>query len=288
MEEHIKKLKSSENFEKVRRTELTEENPETIKEYSRIEDAVKKSINQGHRLYPKITKIEEVHNMKLRTKFLEKSLQLYETEAKSEWKFFHGVNDSTLETILEDGFKLPDESRSYGAGIYLTSDSSQCSQSEEKGNQSRKMLYCEVYLGKPWTAKEESPDFNAESLRKLKKDSVFVQSGEALSDQYIVFDGNQVFPSYVISYDLTTFTEVVFGDDFATSKKTILPKREVDTDDVLQKHFSSVEARFLKMLNKARKQSMSATNYEITKIEFYENPTLRDRFLKKQREFEVK
>uniref|UniRef100_A0A7M6DR67 Poly [ADP-ribose] polymerase n=2 Tax=Clytia hemisphaerica TaxID=252671 RepID=A0A7M6DR67_9CNID len=292
VKEHIKKLENSEDFEKMWCTELTRENPETIEKYLRIQDAVKKAINQGHRLFPKITKIEEVRNLKVHAKFLEKSLHLYENEIKSESKlFFHGVNDTMLESILKDGFTLPDESRSYGAGIYLTIDSTQ-SRNESQSDQSGKMLYCQVHLGRSWTAKEESPDFNAESLRKLKKDSVFAprstkeEGGESLSDQYIVFNPDQVLPSYVISYDLEfqpSFIEV-FGSDFAASKNMILPKREFNTDDVLQKHFKFVEARFLNMLNKARKPNV----YEITKIDFYENPTLRERFLEKQREFEDK
>jgi len=112
------------------------------------------------------------------------------------------------------------------------------------------------------------------------------EGGESLSDQYIVFHPDQVLLNYVISYDLEfqpSFIEV-FGPDFATSKKTILPKREFNTDDVLQKHFKFVEARFLNMLNKVRKTNV----YEITKIDFYENPALKEIFLEKQREFKDK
>ena len=75
---------------------------------------------------------------------------------------------------------------------------------------------------------------------------------------------------------------VPFKHDFATGKKKLLPTRQVNIADPMEAHYSFVESRFLRMLNKMGNQN----KHTITSIDFYVNPNLEARFKQKEREFQ--
>ena len=112
--------------QKVSYAELKKEG-ESLNQYLTIDDSVKKFIQPGHNWYPTVTKIEEVKNPGLRVKFLKCSLNLFDPEPTSVWKF-HGTSDEGVKGITQKGFKLPTKAGMYGAGIYLATDSSKSAQ----------------------------------------------------------------------------------------------------------------------------------------------------------------
>ena len=77
---------------------------------------------------------------------------------------------------------------------------------------------------------------------------------------------------------------VPFNQDFTTGKRTLVPSRQVNIADPMEAHYSFVESRFLRMLNKTGNQN----KHNITSIEFYVNPNLEARFKQKQSEFQRK
>ena len=289
LQEEIKRIKEETKTNSGVSYEEIKKEKETLSQYLAIEDLVKKYIQPGHKWYPTVTKIEKVRNLTLLHRFMESSRHLFDKDPKVVQKF-HGTSNEGITGITQNGFRLPSRSGMYGAGIYLATDSSKSAQSfYTKG--SNKLLMCDVYLGKVYTTEKATPKMNAEQLRELGCDSLFAprdskQQGGVLYDEFAIFNPDQVYPRYIVSYEKTNFDpkeqEMTFHSDYQLGKKTIKPSRQVDVSDPLEKHFSFVEARFLRMM----KNNSSSQEYQIQHIEFYINPTLHAKFKKKEMEFQ--
>jgi len=194
--------------------------------------------------------------------------------------------------ITENGFRLPAKGGMYGIGIYLASDSSKSAQ-ELYTKGSNMLLLCDSLLGKIYTVDKAMPKMRGKGIKNLGYDSCFAKrgtkaTGGVLFDEFIVYNPDQVYPKYIISYNINKFkidviTPVSFGGTFQVSKKTLKPKRETNPSDPLEEQFLKVEARFLRM----QQRNCSQQKYEISHIDFYMNPILEKRFDEKQKELEL-
>ena len=179
-------------------------------EYQSKEDIVMKYIKPMHNWYPKVTGIRRVINSTLERKFLQACVNGYGdyTDLK-----FHGTSIHAIKEITEYGFRLPENPGMYGKGIYLATDSSKSAQ-EIYTKGSMKLLLCEVFLGKTFTFSGSNQrisfldterafkgNYGNKFLTDHKCDSVYApRNSEVKNDEFIVFNPNQVYPKYIISY----------------------------------------------------------------------------------------
>jgi len=291
VEQQIEKIQKEARLRKgVEYVELVKAG-ETLRDYVDVEDQVKKYVQPGHNWYPRVDKIVEVKNPELKIRFLKVSTKLFDREPQTVKKF-HGTSDDGVDGITKTGFRLPASPGMYGAGIYLATDSSKSAQ-EIYTKGSNKLILCDVLLGNSLVVDKATPRMDAKELKKMGYDSLYAPrdtkgTGGVLFDEYVVFNPDQVFPHYIISFTVNKFKPAVipnavpFGQTYATGKKTIQSKRGTDINDPLESHFAFVESRFLRMLNR----SGHAGKHEITHIEFYMNPRLEANF--KARKLQLK
>ena len=310
VEQQIKKIQAEARLRKgVEYVELLKAG-ETLRDYLDVEDQVKKYVQPGHNWYPQVIKIVEVKNPELKIRFLKVSTELFH-RAPETVKKFHGTTNEGVDGITKSGFRLPANPGMYGAGIYLAADSSKSAQKiYTKG--SNKLILCDVLLGNSLVADKAMPRMDAKKLKNMGYDSLFAPrdtkgTGGVLYDEYVVFNPDQVFPRYIISYTVNKFQPAVvpnavpFGQTYAMGKKTIQSKRGTNIDDPLESHFAFVESRFLRMLNRSNPKPVAqnnplrmmggaggqgAGNYEITHVEFYINPRLEQNFNAKKLQIE--
>ena len=180
-------------------------------EYQSIVDKVMKYIQPMHNWYPKVTEIMVVTNTKLEKKFWTVCRNGYGMYVDHK---FHKdcIEHVKLKEIAEDGFKLPTKAAMHGKGIYLCTDSSK-SAKEIDAKTSKRLLLCEVFLGKSYAFEDsaglrkfrrnESWNYGKRFLREKKCDSIYAPRNEEVKhDEFIVFNPDQVFPNYIISFEV--------------------------------------------------------------------------------------
>ena len=261
----------------------------TLQRYLQVEDHVKEYVQPGNNWYPQVTKIEEVKNAELEIRFLKASTELFDREPETVKKFY-GTDNEGVDRITKTGFRLPENPGKYGAGIYLVTDSSKNGQDiYTKG--SNKLIMCDVLLGSPMFVNKTTPPMDANGLKRIGYDSLHAPrdkkgAGGVLYDEYVVFNPDQLFPRYIISFTISKFQPpavIPVAQSYAAGKKTIQSKRGTDINDPLESHFAFVESRFLRMLNRS-----GGGKHEITHIEFYINSQLEQNFNAKKLEMEQK
>ena len=129
---------------------------------------------------------------------------------------FHGTSIEGVQGITKNGFRLPTNPGMYGKGIYLATDSSKSAQ-EIYTKGSKRLLLCHVFLGNSYQfhGSNERNNFllkekNSQSrnhgnsfLKECKCDSIYApRNSEVKNDEFIVFNPDQVFPKYIISYEV--------------------------------------------------------------------------------------
>jgi len=289
VEQQIKKIEMT-NVECV---ELLRQG-ETLRDYVDVEDQLKKYVQSGHNWYPQVKKIEEVKNPDLKIRFVKMSAELFDREPQAVKRFYRTSNED-VDKLVKAKFRLPMNPGKYGAGIYLVTESSKNDQ-ETYSKGPNKLILCDVLLGNSMVVDKAMPDMNANELKKVGYDSLYAPrdtkgTGGALYDEYVVFNLDQVFPRYIISFTVKKIqlpvmaNTVPFGAVYATGKKTIRSKRGTDINDPLESHFAFVESRFLRMLNRSGHRT---GKHEITHIEFYMNPQLEANFNTKKLKLEQK
>jgi Poly(ADP-ribose) polymerase catalytic domain len=127
---------------------------ESLAKYNDIKDRVLNYIKASHNWKPRITKIEEVINPTLESKFEEAKKRCFDSYKSLK---FHGTGKEGIENIPREGFKLTkvgDRKLMFGRGIYFATDSSKSAQ-EIYTKGTNKLLLCEVLLGKHKTVTRE-------------------------------------------------------------------------------------------------------------------------------------
>ena len=284
VKEEIKKLKKDKKaLGKVWYNELNEE--ESIGIHHDISAKIKQYMTSASLYYPVITKIEQVFNPEMEIRFNERFLNLLKT--CSSMKMFYPSTEEEIEEISKNGISLSKDEITEiteqnislpDNGVICLTSSSTIRKTEEDEDKEKKIILSEVFLGKSKNVK----DLTQENMTHC--DSIFIPRNDEKpnsSDKFVLFKTDQLFPKYIVSYKLMTF-KPLFEGDFNSSKKVILPQREINSEDPLQTHFSFVESRFLRMINRKN------LNHEITQIEFYTNPKLERNFQKQCDEFKEK
>ena len=286
VKEQIEMLKKdTEALGKVWYKEILKEGG-TIATHLDIEDKIKRYVRAASPYYPVITKIEEVVNPKLEIRFRKRSLKLLKSQISPILNFYSTSGDGEgIKKITENGFALPKDGK-----ICLTSHSTTIAKQTDSEEDSKKLLLCEVFLGKTKDMKVLTENAKNNKDDDKKYDSIVVprnnEEGKSY-DQFVVFKDDQLFPRYVVSYRLEVLEillDVTFEGRFESCKKVIKPQRQVNNNDPLQTHFSFVESRFLRMMNRRK----SGVSREIAEIEFYINPDLERSFQIKLSEFKAK
>ncbi len=139
------KTPSSRTSREFKLIELDRE--ESLAKYLDIQDRVLNYIKPLHNWKPRITKIEEVINPTLESKFEDAKKRCFDHYTSLK---FHGTGKEGIENIPREGFKLTkvgDRKLMFGCGIYFATDSSKSAR-EIYTRGTNKLLLCEVLLGK--------------------------------------------------------------------------------------------------------------------------------------------
>eukprot|EP00802_Teleaulax_amphioxeia_P001877 Tamp_01879.p1 GENE.Tamp_01879~~Tamp_01879.p1 ORF type:complete len:1262 (+),score=324.47 Tamp_01879:258-3788(+) len=131
----------------------------------------------------------------------------------NEFYLFHGTSSATAGIIAEHGFdeRVANLGGLYGAGSYFAINACKSHQYRRSapGSRAHVMLVCRVTMGIPFytstqhTHARRAPDNPATAGRPF--DSIFAEGGIANGgsqqhNEYVVFDGSQVYPEYVVHY----------------------------------------------------------------------------------------
>jgi len=173
-------------------------------EFNDVRDRVLNYIKPMHNWRPNISKIEKISNAALEKKF-----NAAKTKCAGSYVAlkFHGTGRDGIEKIPREGFKMPDTAgkrHMYGPGIYFATDSSKSAQ-EIYTKGTRKLLLCDVLLGKEKIVRKADPSLTLQKIRAEGYDSVLAPRdskalGGVLYDEVVVYDPNQAIPRYIIHY----------------------------------------------------------------------------------------
>ena len=251
-------------------------------EYQTVKDQVLKFIQPMHHWFPEVTKIEKITNIELETKFEEAKSKAF--GKFTAWKF-HGTSDEGVKGITENGFKMPNpnplpyQRSMYGQGIYFATDSSKSAQ-EIYTKGSKKLLLCNVLLGKSKEVSKADNSWTKEKLIAEKCDSLHAPRGtDVMNDEFVIFDPDQALPEYIIHY---SFQELKPDKKFLNVKKT--PKRTVDFQDPCEMFYCTAEAHFRRMANQS-KPPLSPEEATIESIDIVMDRVLKTRFEAAKQQF---
>jgi len=121
---NLAKTSSSKANPEIKLIELTKE--ESLAKYLDIQDRILNYIKPFHNWKPRITKIEEVINPSLVSKFEEAKKRCFDSYTSLK---FHVTDKVGIENIPREGFKLAkggDQKLMYGQGICFATDASKC------------------------------------------------------------------------------------------------------------------------------------------------------------------
>ena len=290
MRNYIETLNDKVEDKPVSREVLSPEG-DTASEYYDVEDRVKKYIQPGHNWFPIVSKIEKVHNTQQEIKWLEMKLKV--NDHKHVERKFHGTTKAAMESIIEEGFRVPaTKGQMFGAGIYFASDSSKSAQ-EMYTEGSGILLLCDVLLGKTKTVESARQDMTREKLEHEGYDSLFAKrgskaKGSVLYDEFVVYNPDQAIVRYLIHYEKAAIhgqlgkLEQAAVDELKAGRikhYNIKSKREFSLEDPLEVHFRIAESQILRLLE---------DKMQVDSVDYYINPLLMTKFNKKEEEFQQK
>eukprot|EP00929_Paragymnodinium_shiwhaense_P086428 TRINITY_DN46943_c0_g1_i2.p1 TRINITY_DN46943_c0_g1~~TRINITY_DN46943_c0_g1_i2.p1 ORF type:complete len:1681 (-),score=360.26 TRINITY_DN46943_c0_g1_i2:146-5188(-) len=130
-----------------------------------------------------------------------------DAEANERW-LFHGTSPQATSSITDSDFQIDlagsHRGTMYGKGIYFAECSSKADEyAEPDENHVCRMLLCRVTLGRSLVNLEKSPHVEALVKRvKTGYDSVCGDRATAVNTfrEFIVYDKNQVYPAFIVSY----------------------------------------------------------------------------------------
>ena len=174
---------------------------ETQAEFMQVTDRVEKYVQAMHSWSPKVTKITRVTNLALEVKFEKAKARAFGTNIDQK---FHGTSEEGIKGITKNGFKKPGPPPTgqrpgmYGQGIYFATDSSKSAQ-EIYTKGSKKLLLCDVLLGKSMVVKGANNGLNGDFIRKKGFDSVYAprgtkSTGGVDNDEFVIYDPDRALP----------------------------------------------------------------------------------------------
>ena len=238
-------------------------------EYQKVNDKVVKFVQPMHNWFPKVTKIEKVINLELEKKFEAAKSKAFGDHIDEK---FHGTDDNGVRGITKDGFRMPDQSPPaakrgmYGQGIYFATDSSKSAQKiYTKG--SRKLLLCQVLLGKSKTVQKADPTLNSKKLKSERCDSVYAPRGTAVkNDEFVIFNPDQALPQYIIHFSDTNNLVPPSPKTLTTQsffKKNMKASRAVNFQDPFEMYYNFAESHFRRMAAKTNLQPATISSIDI-------------------------
>ena len=175
--------------------EEVEKSGDTLAEFTQVADMCEKYIQPMHNWRPNITKIARVTNLALEVKFERAKANAFGPNIGQK---FHGTGDDGIEGITKNGFRMPAHAGMYGRGIYFATDSSKSAQ-EIYTKGSKKLLLCDVLLGKSMVVKGANNGLNGDFIRKKGFDSVYAprgtkSTGGVDNDEFVIYDPDRALP----------------------------------------------------------------------------------------------
>ena len=282
-------------------------------EYTTVCDRTEKYIQLEHGYPIVVTRVEKLWNQSLELKFLKAKKRLYSGAAEPNiLQLFHGTGAGDVESICEDGFKLPARSSKnmFGCGLYFATDSSKSAQKiYTKG--SNCLLLCEVLMGRScrigglnenhplheyYVRKAVPPflDITAEIMEKKCFDSVYAQrdsreKGGVKYDEMVVYDEAQAIPRYIVhfsSYEGVSAAKRAIAEQQMLNvgqvqlRKIKIPANTAlhDPENIDEYHYRFVESQFHRMFRRE-------ANKCIVCVEVVYNQQLLGAFEAKQRKY---
>ena len=138
------------------------------------------------------------------------------TEDINEFRLWHGTDAATAKIIASQGFdeRVAREGL-YGAGSYFTDAICKADQYSKRGPNregERCIMYCRVIMGFSWNTPRRYHGRRPPLLLECGEDppphdSIYAQGGVANHgnqhhNEYVVFNGHQVYPEYIIWYKI--------------------------------------------------------------------------------------
>ena len=146
VEEELKKLKEAAIDDEPTRRELRPVDDDAV-EYYTVCELTEKSVQSGNTWRPLVTKIEKVNNHKLTKRWLEAKSKMTSPQSEAPLKF-HCADHESIESILKNGFRLPEKPGRFDKGVYFTTDPSKNAQRQLDACGSNELLVCKVLLGR--------------------------------------------------------------------------------------------------------------------------------------------
>ena len=185
----------------VFRLEELKNSRETKAEYTQVTDRVEKYVQSMHTSIPSVTKIWRVTNLELEIKFEKAKARAFGSNIDQK---FHGTSDAGIDGITRNGFKKPgppppgQRPGMYGQGIYFATDSSKSAQ-EIYTKGSKKLLLCDVLLGRSMNVEKANNTLDGKYIRDREFDSVYAPRGTKASggvdnDEFVIYDPDQALP----------------------------------------------------------------------------------------------
>eukprot|EP00668_Euglena_longa_P012336 GGOE01014776.1.p1 GENE.GGOE01014776.1~~GGOE01014776.1.p1 ORF type:complete len:980 (+),score=325.02 GGOE01014776.1:112-3051(+) len=159
-----------------------------------------------YRMQFNVTKVERVHNARLRSDFYSCKAGLRLPHCKSVLRFYGGPIED-LDDTLRHGYSLPDPKKfnDFGVGIPFSTNAAKAALSTaESVNQ---LLVSEVALGSSMSPGDAARiglhSLTPEVVQRRGYDSVHATCGRTLlEDEYIVFQARQAIPAFVVTYSI--------------------------------------------------------------------------------------
>lgn len=170
-----------------------------LHEENDVIDLVTRFVKKEHDTLLRVGKIWKVSNPHLEKCFAEGCSDLFVDDPAVVVKF-HGTSEGNAAEILAHGFKLPIKPGVYGKGIYFASDSTKSARYMR--GEFGVLLVCKVALGKVLTLQKRDKTLDQSTMKTKGYDSVYAardskSTGGVYNDEYIVYDGCQVLPTFV-------------------------------------------------------------------------------------------
>ena len=194
------------------------DHPRESADFKAISRLVENSQSSLHPFTLKVTKVEEVKHIDLEATFAAAERRI-DGEKRT---LLHGTTPRGLESIVSEGFKLPESSfwssfweavglstsRMFGAGIYFTPISTKAalySNLSQSTDTEIKLIAADVLMGNQHYLREADTKMTKEKLDRLGKHCVFAigseynGEGKLQHDEMIVYDPVQTLPRYIVT-----------------------------------------------------------------------------------------
>ncbi|XP_065186319.1 uncharacterized protein LOC135817127 [Sycon ciliatum] len=224
---------------------------------------------------PQITNVQEIRNRNIEISQHEERMKLKTVTGDSQRLPISVQDPNVLAVLVQDG--CAKMKQTIGSQSVWTVPSAECFSLEDvSGRTSNYIVWCDVYLGKTQEFQTLPSTLPSEEEREF--DSCFIKSANGAGGYYCLFECNLIRPRYAVEFKckalasvLNTALESKSMHSGEFERMTVEPSRGVLQGD---------QATVMNMATSAFfKQQKSADQMKITRVTYYVQPELVEKFI---------